>query len=109
METYQKPDYGKIFQDILKKKFPNKLNDFKFLLKKKDFSALDVIQLNNKIFGVINKENDSFNQKSRSYSQSDILYILNYQKEYSFSNTQVANHFKLSRNTVSKWKKIFNI
>lgn len=48
------------------------------------------------------------NQKYRSYDKATIIEILNYQKKNSLNNTQLSNHFKLSRNTVTKWKTLFN-
>ena len=65
---------------------------------------IKVITTNTKIFGkgIINNS-----QKFRSYKKSDILNILDYQKENGLNNSQLANHFRLSRNTVSKWKKLF--
>ena len=82
------PNYKQIFKDILDRKY----------------SIVDVIEINTKIFGkgIINNS-----QKFRSYKKSDILNILDYQKENGLNNSQLANHFRLSRNTVSKWKKLF--
>lgn len=100
------PDYRQIYEDILKKKFPHKRKNCSSILKKKIISGIDIIELNKKIFGVT-KETESFNQKYRSYNKKDILLILDYQKQHKLTNSQLANHFKLSRNTVAKWKKIF--
>ncbi|HUH25918.1 MAG TPA: helix-turn-helix domain-containing protein [Flavobacterium sp.] len=47
------------------------------------------------------------NQKYRSYDKATIIEILNYQKKNGLNNTQLANHFKLSRNTVAKWERLF--
>ena len=35
------------------------------------------------------------------------FYILKYKKDNQLNNTQTAKHFKLSRNTVTKWIKIY--
>lgn len=101
------PHYKKIYTDILNKKHPDKKEECKTLLDKENLSVLDVIKLNRIIFGFVDKETESFNQKHRSYTKSDILQILNHQKKYNLNNTQLALHFKLSRNTVTKWKKMF--
>jgi|SRR6218665_412683 len=98
-----KPDYKRIYSDILTKKYPHKREERKTLLAKESLSVLGIIELNKKIFGIPDKEN----QKHHSYSKSDILYILDYQKKHKLNNLQLANHFKLSRNTVAKWKKRF--
>ena len=101
------PDYKFIYCDILDKKFPLKKEICKLLLEKQHLSTIDIIELNKKIFGTSYKENEYKNQKLRSYNKSDILKILDHQKKYRLNNSQLANHFNLSRNTVAKWKKMF--
>lgn len=100
------PDYKRIFIDILQKKYPHKKEECKTLLNKKKLSVLDIIELNQRIFGK-NKESEQFNQKHRTYNKPDILNILDYQKKHKLNNSQLAKHFKLSRNTVAKWRKMF--
>ena len=97
-----KPNYKRIYFDILSKKYPEKKEECNSLLKKQNLSGLDVIWLNKKIFGT-----DKINQQHRSYSKSDILIILDYQQKHKLNNSQLANHFKISRNTITKWKKMF--
>ena len=97
------PNYKRIYSDILNKRYPEKKEVCKQIIQKANLSVFDVIKLNEKIFGT----NQSKNQKLRSYSKSDILKILDYQKKNNLNNSQLANHFKLSRNTVAKWKKLF--
>ncbi len=106
-EKYSTPDYFRIYTDILDLKFPHKKEICRPLLEKKRITALDVIELNNKIFGATYKGNMEFNQKHRSYNKEDILYMLDYQKKNRLNNTQLARHFSLSRNTVTKWRKIY--
>ena len=98
------PNYKQIFKDILDRKYPEKRNACENILNKTTLSIVDVIEINTKIFGkgIINNS-----QKFLSYKKSDILNILDYQKENGLNNSQLANHFRLSRNTVSKWKKLF--
>ena len=100
------PNYHLIFEDILKI-HSKKRKLCQKILDKASLSCLDVIDLNQIIYETPNKDVVNFNQKYRSYSKSDILYLLDYQKKHGLNNTQLANHFKLSRNTVSKWKKFF--
>jgi len=100
------PNYKRIYSDIIRKKFPERIEEFQSILSKRNLSFLDIIQLNEKIFQ--NKKTTyKDNQKHRSYSKSDILQILDYQKKHKLNNIQLANHFRLSRNTVTKWKKMF--
>ncbi|WP_231128606.1 hypothetical protein [Chryseobacterium vaccae] len=70
-------------------------------------SALDIVELNNRIFGTKDQNLKKMNQKLRSYNESDILRILNYQKNHRMNNLQVAEHFGMSRNTLTKWRRIF--
>ncbi|PQA89901.1 transposase [Chryseobacterium shigense] len=101
------PDYKKIFQDVIIYKHPEKKNECLTFLKKKSLSTLDVIQLNAIIFKNHSEMDKVTNQKHRSYDQSTILQILDYQKSNHLNNIQTALYFKISRNTVTKWKKHF--
>lgn len=107
VQKINQPFYKKIYKDILDKKFPEKRDACKILLDKENLSVWDIIELNQKIFGSTDKELEDFNQRHRSYQDSDIMEILDYQKKNKLNNSQVANHFKLSRNTVTKWKRLF--
>ncbi|WP_223558358.1 helix-turn-helix domain-containing protein [Chryseobacterium lathyri] len=100
------PDYKQIFIDIIEQKFPDKNDEYVSILNKEKFSVMEIIEINKMIFGT-NEQNLTFNQKQRSYSKSDILKILDFQKKNRLNNTKLAMHFKLSRNTVAKWKKTF--
>jgi hypothetical protein len=106
MESLQ-PDYRRIYTDIISRKYPHKEEKCKTLLNKKDLSFLDIIKLNSLIFETKTKETKIFNQRHRSYDKFTILEILGYQKKNKFNNTQLANHFKLSRNSIAKWKLFF--
>ena len=97
------PNYKRIYSDILKKKYPEKKELCNHIIKKENLSSFDIISLNEKIFGA----NPIQNQKLRSYSKSDIIKFLDYQKKHNLNNSQLVNHFKLSRNTVAKWKKYY--
>lgn len=101
------PDYKKIYVDIILSKFPDKMSHCKRILDKHNLSGLDVITLNSIIFGCTDKATEIFNQKHRSYKKCDILRILDYQKQHNLNNTQLSRHFKLSKNTITSWKKKF--
>lgn len=101
------PDYKIIYKDILNQKFPNKIEECLPLLCKRDLSAIDILNINHKIFGNSHGEDKNISHKFRSYNKADILHILDYQKKHKLNNSQLSNHFKLSRNTITKWKKIF--
>lgn len=99
------PNYRQIYIDIIKTKFPKKTEKCISLLNKADLSQIDIIELNNIIFEKKDKEAQKFNQRLRSYDLVSIQKILDHQKKYNYSNSQLANHFGLSRNTATKWKK----
>lgn len=101
------PDYKRIYTDILHVKYPHKWEMCWPLLNKKQLSFFDIIKINALIFGSVSKEASVFNQKHRSYSKEAIIKILEYQEKNQLNNTQVALHFKLSRNSIAKWKKNF--
>lgn len=98
------PDYNSIYHDILNLKYPHKKDAFHFLTENEKFSAIDVLELNKVIFG---NNGIKKNQKYRSYNKSDIFKILNYQKQHKCNNSQLATYFNMSRNTITKWRKIF--
>lgn len=108
MNTLQ-PNYKLIYQDIIAKKYPDKKAKCDNILNKNELSVLDVIRLNNIIFDNISNEHSTSNQRLRSYDKITILQILDYQKKHRLNNTEIAMKFNLSRNTISKWKKIFLI
>lgn len=103
------PDYRKIYTDIINEKFPEKVKDIKIQEKINNIrSSMDVLELNKLIFRDIEKKTECKSQKLRSYDKDSVLKILNYQKKHKLTNSNVANHFKMSRNTVAKWRRIFD-
>lgn len=101
------PNYKKIYRDIISKDYPEKKTLCESILNKEILSSLDVIRLNDILFKAKDKQTLISNQKFRSYTKSDILYILSYQTKNKLNNEQIKNKFKISRNTIAKWKKIF--
>lgn len=104
-----KPDYQRIYKDFLKMKFPEKEKDCLSLLQKENFSQLDVIKIESIIFGKNQNDELLSNGSHRSYDKSTIFEILEYQKKKNLNNTELAKHYGLSRNTVAKWKKYFQV
>ncbi|MGC5746433.1 helix-turn-helix domain-containing protein [Chryseobacterium sp. NFX27] len=104
----QLPDYHRIYNDIIEKRHPEKRDICHFLLKKKKLSFLDVIKLNTLIFGENSAEGNNINQKYRSYNETIIQEILEFQSKNKLNNTQLGNYYKLSRNTIAKWRKIYS-
>ena len=107
-QVQKKPNYKKIYTDILSQKYPEKKDKCISLLEKQNLSALDIINLNEQIFGAgTSKTHNNSNQRHRSYSKADILKILDYQKDKKLNVTELARHFSISRNTIAKWRKIY--
>lgn len=102
---FVKSNYKKIYLDLLEKKYPEKKTVCSKILSKKKISTIDVLFLNELVFGSKMKETKVKNQKYKSYDLQTIHQILTFQTKQGLNNTQLANHFKISRNTVANWKK----
>ncbi|MDQ8140473.1 helix-turn-helix domain-containing protein [Chryseobacterium sp. CFS15] len=103
------PDYKRIYGDILNSRYPDKKKYCENILHNDILTHLDVIKLNTIIFGEATAESWNFDKRHRSYNKETILKILQYQKKNKLSNTQLAMHYSLSRNTVARWRKLFVI
>jgi len=104
-----RPDYQKIYSDLISRKFPEKKELCSHLLKKKIFCTLDVIKIERIICSFRDETKFVFDQKHKSYDEQTILEILNFGKVNGLSNIRLAEHFLLSRNTIMKWKKIYKV
>lgn len=100
------PNYRKIYEDMIAKKYPEKSAQCQRILNKKKISTMDIIMLNNIIIGFDANEIRR-NQKLKSYDKDTIFEILMYQKNNRLNNKQTAIHFNISRNTLTRWKKKF--
>ncbi|MEG0926821.1 helix-turn-helix domain-containing protein [Chryseobacterium sp.] len=97
------PNYKRIYHDFIQSKCPDKWENVKDFFSKKSMSLSDVLKINNIIF--LDKLSES--QKFKSYDREAIIEMLEYQKKHKLNNKQLALHFRLSRNTVTKWKRKF--
>lgn len=107
MKTQTRPNYNALYADLIQKKYPTRLKEIEKYLSKEILTALDVIQINDLLFSNKTKTKLKVDQQLRSYQKEEILAILKYQQKNSLNNTQLALRFRLSRNTVSKWKKLY--
>lgn len=98
-------NYKAIYTDLILKKFPEKMEICQPLLKKKTLSTLDAIKINQILFPQSSLDVERSNQRHKSYKEKDIKEILKYQEDNCLNITQLALKFKLSRNTVAKWRK----
>lgn len=102
-----RPNYKKIYQDMLKMDYPEKLKDPKVIeLLKKLNTTEDVLNFNEKIFEQ-SKESQQNNQKLKTYDKKTMLKLLQYQQKHGFSTSYMSRQYKISRTTIAKWKKTF--
>ncbi len=102
-----KPDYKRIFKDMISHKYPHKLQISTAYLEKEELSDFDILQLSELLSESKNKEDIEFNQKHKSYNIESVKAILKYQEENKLNNTQTVIHFKMSKNTLKKWRNAF--
>lgn len=101
-----RPNYSKIYHDLLLAEYPEKLKDVKVKQLLQNLNTSDeVIKFNEKLFKQ-SKESSENNQKLRTYDKATMLKILNYQKQHGFSSNYISKKYKISRTTIAKWKKI---
>lgn len=101
-----KPNYSKIYHDLLLAEHPEKLKDAKINELLKNLNTSDeVIRFNERLFEQ-SKESVENNQKLRTYDKETMLKILMYQKQHGFSSNYISKKYKISRTTIAKWKKI---
>ncbi|KQS91625.1 hypothetical protein [Chryseobacterium sp. Leaf394] len=101
-------NYKAIYTDMIQEKFPEKMVLVKNLLDREKVSILDAIKINEILFPNKSADEERLTQKHKSYYEDDILKILEYQRVNKLNNIQIATKFKMSRNTIAKWKKQFN-
>lgn len=101
-----RPNYSKIYHDLLQAEYPEKLKDVKVTELLQNLNTSDeVIKFNEKLFKQ-SKESLENNQKLRTYDRETMLKILMYQKQHGFSSNYISKKYKISRTTIAKWKKI---
>ena len=96
-----KPNYHKIFEDALSEvEDANKIILVKKILQNSNLSHFEILYLSEYIFG------KSDNNKHKSYNLETIKNIIEYQKINNLSNFEISKIFKISRNSLTKWKKM---
>lgn len=103
-----RPFYHKLYADMIRDKYPDRKQKCADYLNKKDWTALDVIKVNTILFAKKQGHNEiSSDQRHRAYDQKSIKQMLYEQKKDKLNNKELAVKYKLSRNTVAKWRKLF--
>jgi response regulator of citrate/malate metabolism len=101
-----RPNYNRIYQDLLQQQHPEKLKCPKIReqLCKLD-STEDILKLNEKLFKQ-NKETSKTNQQLKTYDKKTMMKLLNYQKKHGFSTSFMSTKYNISRTTFAKWRKL---
>lgn len=101
----KKPNYIKIYTDLINSKFPEKFSLIDLFKDKEELSVLDILIINNILFGKIELQ-DLSNPRHKSYDLETIKYIIDYQRQNQLTNTAISKLFHVSRNSVAKWKTV---
>ncbi|SIQ85428.1 hypothetical protein SAMN05880574_1295 [Chryseobacterium sp. RU37D] len=102
-----RPNYKRIYLDMLQEKQPEKLKDPKIQSLLKNLKTTeDILNFNGLIFKQ-SKESLRNNQKLKTYDKKTMLKLLQYQKKHGFSTSYMSTKYKISRTTFAKWKKNF--
>lgn len=102
-----RPNYSKIYRDMLQSEHPEKLKDPKIQRQLKKLNTTeDVLKFNEKLFQQ-SKENQENNQKLKTYDKKTILKLLQYQDKHGFSTSYMSKKYKISRTTFLNWRKLF--
>lgn len=101
------PDYIRIYRDLIEKKFPEKIHEYKVMLSNDNLSFFEIVRLNELLFGKKNKEKEFQEQRYKAYDKQTILKIIRYQRQNKLNDQEISVRFKLSRNTIRGWKKVF--
>ncbi len=104
MPIKSKPDYNRIYKDLVEAWFPEQKEELVSLISVDITTSLDVIQVNNKLFNKKSKDTQNYNQKLCSYDIPSIIRIVGYQQENFLTIKEISELFGVSRNTVAKWK-----
>lgn len=103
-----RPHYSRIYRDLIALKFPNHLHEFQEFIVKDNLTDFEIEELNKRLFKIKSKEQNKLLQRYKAYNEKTIMKILRYQKKHQLTNTQVAGHFNVSRNTITSWRKTFS-
>ena len=102
-----RPNYTKIYRDMLKERNPEKLEDPKVQRLIKNLKTTeDILKFNDLVFES-SKESLRNNQKLKTYDKKTMLKLLQYQEKHGLSTIYMSKKYKISRTTIAKWKKTF--
>lgn len=93
---------------MIRDKYPEKEFLCRHYLRKENWTALDVLEVNRLLFESRKIKDTSLNEAThRAYDSQSIKQILIYQQKNKLNNNQIAYQYGISRNTIAKWKRLF--
>ncbi|ALR29416.1 MULTISPECIES: hypothetical protein [Chryseobacterium] len=102
-----RPNYKRIYHDILKDQHPEKLKDAKVLYLLDNLKTMeDILRINALVCDSSGKSSKN-NQRLKNYDKKTVLKILQYQKKHDLSANFISKKYKMSRTTIAKWWKLF--
>jgi|SRR5690606_7439334 len=102
------PDYQKIYKEITERFHPDKMDKVKTYIQKEEWTSFDVITVSNILINKKKIHGQRIDRQHKAYDEHTIKAILKHQKEYGMNNSEAARFFKISRNTIISWKKIYS-
>ena len=85
-----------------------KIKLLKHINNQQELSVKKIIKINSIIKNdIASGKNNKKTQQLKAYDYDFVQQTLDYQKKYNLSNNNISIEFKLSRNTIAKWKKHF--
>lgn len=102
-----KPNYTRIYLDLIKYKNKENLVSEALVEKIKNIKFVnDVLEIEKELF---KNDNLEYNQKLKCYDETTVKGFLRYQKANNMTNVELSDQYKISRNTIAKWKKIYSV
>ncbi|MCD9855717.1 hypothetical protein LUD75_13420 [Epilithonimonas sp. JDS] len=102
-----KPNYTKIYLDLIKFRKKDDVISDSLLEKINNIKIVkDVLEIERELF---KNDNSAYNQKLRCYDEKTVKSILEHQRLNKITNTELGQKYKVSRNTIAKWRKIYSI
>ncbi|WP_419868654.1 helix-turn-helix domain-containing protein [Chryseobacterium sp. CT-SW4] len=102
-----RPNYTKIYEDLIRLECPEKLTEPTIKKQLQNLNTCeDILNFNEKIFKQ-SKQSLKDNQKLKTYDRKTMLKLLQYQKQHGFSTNYMSKKYKISRTTLTKWRKTF--
>jgi hypothetical protein len=91
----------KIFHDLLQS--ATKKIEPSTGIMKDDLSSMDILNLSLQFSKSVDDYDSLDDYRHKNYDQETIMKVLKELREFNLTISEVANQYKISRNTISKW------